>query len=166
MTMRPHRGKADSRWTRCTDGIAAVEFALMAPLLLILLTGAGEIGIAAVQKMQLQAAVEAGELYALKHPPQLPPNNQPGLTAIDSAVTSSGPSGITKNGGATSFCGCPTTSGTAGIVSQGNCTTVCSDGKPPSYYVTVNAAITHNTLLPYLNLNLATLTASSTVRVQ
>jgi Flp pilus assembly protein TadG len=151
---------------RGRDGIAAVEFGLMAPLLLILLTGVGEIGIAAYQSLQVQAAVEAGALYAVKHPPSSP-SDTTGLNAIGTAVTSgTATAGITASPAPTAFCGCPATTG---IVSQGsNCTTVCSsDSKAPGQYVLVNAKITHTTLLPYLSLPLpATLTASSTVRVR
>ena len=165
MKMQPDNGRAGPP-SRLMDGIAAVEFGLMAPMLLILLTGVGEIGIAAYQRMQVQAAVEAGALYAVKHPPAST-SDTTGLNAIGVAVTSGTAStGITASPAPTSFCGCPAA---AGVVSQGtDCTTVCSlDSKAPGKYVLVNAAITHTTLLPYLSLPLpATLTASSTVRVK
>lgn len=158
MTTQPH-GITASRWC---GGVAAVEFALVAPLLLTLLTGIGEIGIAAHQKMQVQAAVEAGALYAAK-------NGAGNLTAIGNAVVNgTGTYGISADPAPTSFYGCPKTSGDPGIVSQGtNSTTVCAgDSKLPGQYVTVNARITHTTLLPYLDLSLTTLSASATVRVK
>lgn len=165
MRTRPHRDTAN-RQARGRSGIAAVEFGLMAPLLLILLTGVGEIGIAAYQTMQVQAAVEAGALYAVKHPPSSP-SDSVALTAIGTAVTSgTGTTGITANPAPTSYCGCPAATG---VVSQAaDCATVCSlDSKAPGQYVQVNASITHTTLLPYLSLPLpATLTASSTVKVK
>jgi Flp pilus assembly protein TadG len=143
-----------------------VEFALMAPLLLILLTGVGEIGIAAYQTLQVQAAAEAAALYAVKHPPSSP-SDSAALTAIGTAVTNgTGTTGITASPAPTSFCGCPAA---GGVVSQAtDCTTVCSlDSKAPGQYVLVSATITHTILLPYLSLPLpATLTASSTVRVK
>ena len=141
------------------EGTAAIEFGLFSPLLLILLAAIVEIGLATYQEMQLQAAVEAGALYAAKH-------GASNLTAIGQAVVNStATSGITASPAPTTFCGCPTA---AGIVSQGtNCTTVCASGSAPGHYVTVNAAVTHQTIMPYLSLPLpATLTASITVRVQ
>ena len=163
MTARS-RGMTASRWC---DGVAAVEFALVAPLLLILLTGIGEIGIASHQKMQVQAAVEAGALYAVKHGAA----DGAALTAIGNAVVKvngAGTAGITADPAPTSFYGCPKTSGDPGIVSQNSdSTTVCAgDHKLPGQYVKVNAKISHTTLLPYLHLSLTTLTASATVRVK
>ena len=83
-------------------------------------------------------------------------------------VNGTGTYGISADPAPTSFYGCPKTSGDPGIVSQGtNSTTVCAgDSKLPGQYVTVNARITHTTLLPYLDLSLTTLSASATVRVK
>jgi Flp pilus assembly protein TadG len=157
MSLQPLSIAANRRERRC-DGVAAVEFALIAPLLLVLLTGVGEVGIAAHQRLQVEAAAEVGALYAARH-------GDGDLTAIGTAVVNgTGTSGITATPVPAKFCGCPTASD---VVSQGtNCTTVCPDTKPPGHYVTVSAAITHQTLLPYLNLAIGTLTASSTIRVK
>jgi Flp pilus assembly protein TadG len=144
------------------SGTAAVEFALLCPFMLILLTGVAEIGIAGYQAMQVQAAVEAGALYAA--------NNGAttfSATNVVAAVTNAtGTAGLTATPAPTAFCGCPTATG---IVSQTtNCTSVCAgSGLSPGHYVTVNAAIPHQTLMPFLNLPIpATLTATSTIRVQ
>jgi Flp pilus assembly protein TadG len=159
-------GPARRRRTRflphsAQNGTAAVEFALLAPLLLILLTGVIEIGMGVFQDMQVQAAAEAGALYAAKY-------GSGNLTAIGLAVTNAtSTSGITASPAPAVFCGCPTTSG---ITSQGsNCTTVCSSGKLPGTYVKVSATITRTELLltPYISLGLpATFTGQSVVRVQ
>jgi Flp pilus assembly protein TadG len=144
---------------RVPNGVAAIEFALISPILMILLGGVAEIGIAAYQAMQVQAAVEAGVLYAAQ-------NGASNLSAIELAVTSAtGTTGITATPIPLVFCGCPAA---AGVVSQGsNCTTVCSGGAAPGQYVTVSAALPHQTIISFLHLPIpATLTASSTVRVQ
>ena len=141
------------------QGTAAIEFGLVSPLLLILLTGIVEIGIATYQEIQLQTAVEAGALYAAAH-------GASNLTAIGQAgVGATGNTNITAIPAPTKFCGCPTA---AGVVSQNaDCTTVCADGKAPGQYVKVNAKVTHQTIMPYLSLRLpAALTASVTVRIQ
>ena len=140
-------------------GNAAIEFALLGPLLLILLTGVVEIGMAGYQAMQVQAAVEAGALYAAQ-------NGAGNLPAISQAVVNAtGTTGITASPAPVVFCGCPTT---AGVVSQNsNCATACSSGAAPGQYVQVNAALAHQTIMPFLTLPLpATLTASSTIRIQ
>lgn len=142
------------------NGTAAIEFALLAPFLLILLTGIVELGLGVFQAMQVQAAAEAGALYAAKH-------GSSDLTAISSAVTNAtGTSGITASPAPQVFCGCPTTTG---ITSQGsNCSTNCANGTLPGTYVTVSATITRSELLtPYISLGLpSTFTGSSVVRVQ
>ncbi len=140
-------------------GVAAIEFALLSPLFVILLSGIVELGMAGYQAMQVQAAVEAGALYAAQ-------NGANNLAAIGQAViNATGTSGITATPAPTSFCGCP---GAAGVISQGsNCTAVCSDGTAPGQYVQVGASLAHQTLMPFLQLPLpATLTAQSIVRVQ
>lgn len=150
----PHRAPISGR-----SGVAAIELALVFPLLLILLAGIVEIGIAAYQAMQVQAAVQAGANYALQ-------NGTTDLTAIATAVTdATGTTGITATPTPFTFCGCPTA---AGVVSQTtDCTTPCAGNIAPGHYVTITALLPHSTLLPYLNLPLpANLTASTTVRIQ
>jgi Flp pilus assembly protein TadG len=140
-------------------GNAAVEFGLLAPMLLILLTGIVEIGMAGYQSMQVQAAAEAGALYASIH-------GAASLTAVANAVVSATDTvGITATPAPTTFCGCP---GAAGVVAQGtDCTTKCSDGTLPGSYVSVSASVTHTPIMPFLNLPIATtLVGRSTVRVQ
>lgn len=157
MIARPHSIEANPRQRGC-DGVAAIEFAAIAPILLVLLTGVGEVGIAAHQRLQVEAAAEAGALYAVRH-------GDVDLTAIGTAVVNgTSTSGISATPAPVKFCGCPTTSD---VVSQGaDCTTVCPDTRLPGHYVTVSATITHQTLLPYLNLAIGTLAASSTIRVK
>jgi len=147
---------------RRRSGGSAIEFAILAPLLLIILTGVVELGMAAYQAMQAQTAVEAGILYAIQ-------NGVTSPTAIGIAVTNAtGTPGLTATPTPLVFCGCPSYTAGVGVVSQGaNCTTVCGDGSKPGTYVTVSAALSHSTIMPYLKLPLpATLTASATVRVQ
>jgi len=151
---RPRRPDLSDR-----SGGAAIELGLVSPLLLMMLTGIVEIGIAGFQAMQVQEAVQAGAIYATR-------NGISNLTAIGTAVVNAtGTAGITATPAPFTFCGCPTTTG---VVSQTtNCTTVCADSMAPGHYVTISAALPHSVLMPYLDLPLpATMTASTTVRVQ
>lgn len=143
------------------SGGAAIEFALSSVLLLIILTGLVEVGLAAYQAMQVQAATEAGVLYGIK-------NGTSSIANISAAVTSAtGTPGITATPTPVAFCGCHSAVAGVGVVSQANCTTPCSDSTAPGHYLTVSAALLHKTILPYLTLGLpATLTSSSTVRLQ
>ena len=140
-------------------GTAAVEFALLTPLLVIMLSGLIEIGMFVFQTLQVEAAAEAGALYAANH-------GVTDLSKISLAVTSAtGTAGITATPAPTAYCGCPAASG---ITSQGgDCSTPCADGKAPSHYAKVNASKAHNALISFLHLPLpATTTRSVVIRVQ
>lgn len=54
-----------SRLTRNRRGIAAVEFALIAPILVVCLLAVYDLGRALQQQIRLNQAVEAGGLYAM-----------------------------------------------------------------------------------------------------
>jgi Flp pilus assembly protein TadG len=138
-------------------GNAAIEFALLAPVLLTLLTGIAELGMAGYQAMQVQAAVAAGVIYAAG-------NGWTNTGAINTAVTSAtGTAGITAST-SSPFYGC---GGSGVIVTQASSTAACPDGYAPGTYVTISAAVPHQTIMPYLNLNLpASYTATTTIRVQ
>lgn len=140
---------------RAEAGTAALEFALAAPLLLIMLMGVVELGFTMYQAMQVYNSVEAGALYAAK--------NGFDAAAISAAVVNAtGTAGITATPAPVQFCGCPDASGIVETV----CTATCNDGKPPGQYVRISAALARETILPYPALGLPdTLTAQSVVRL-
>jgi hypothetical protein len=136
-------------------GSAAIEFALFVPLLLILLMGVVEVGLAKYQAMQVSNSAEAGMLYAAKNG-----FDPAGIAAAVSNAT--GTQGITAVPAPAQFCGCPT----AGGVSPVECGATCADGSPPGAYVRISAALNHQTILPYPGLPLpSTLTAQSILRL-
>lgn len=137
------------------SGSAAIEFALFVPIFLVLLLGVVEVGYAMYEAMQVYSAVEAGMLYAAK--------NGFDATGIAAAVANAtGTEGITATPAPAQFCGCPS----AGGVITADCGTPCADGNPSGYYVRINAALNHETILPYPGLPLpSTLTAQSIIRL-
>jgi Flp pilus assembly protein TadG len=159
MTRPVRQRRGDPAHCQTVSGTVAIEFALLSPLLMILLTGLIEIGMAAFQSMQVQAAAEAGALYAANH-------GTSDINKIIAAVASATSTpGITASPVPLAGCGCPTASG---VVFQ-NCTTVCADTKAPGTYVTVIATITRTKLLtlPYITLPLPTqLVGRSVMRTQ
>ena len=102
---------------------------------------------AALESIQVQAAVEAGALYAVAH-------GTTSLPAIKAAATgATGFTGIAADDPVL-FCGCPSTTGIAG---QGaDCTTVCPDTRLPGKYLRLTARVSHTTLLPLFDLGLPT----------
>jgi Flp pilus assembly protein TadG len=138
-------------------GTAAVEFAIAAPVLLILVFGAAEIGYSAYQAMQVQDAVEAGAFYVSKHG-----WNSLGITTavLNSTDVASGQ--LTASA-PQPYYGCP---GSTGVVVAASSTATCATGNPPGQYAQINATLTRKSLIPNSGLPLPTaFTAQSIVRL-
>lgn len=136
-------------------GNAAIEFALLAPPLVLLAIGTGDYGFCVYEQMEVQNAAQAGAEYALKH--------GFGASAISTAITAATPLSVTATPAPSESCGCP--SGTS--ISSATCGTACASGAMAGVYVTANAQATYTTIVPYPGIaNSYTLTASSTVRIQ
>jgi Flp pilus assembly protein TadG len=137
-------------------GVAAIEFAVMAACLVLMMVCVVDIGMGLYRKMQVQNAAQAGAQYALLN----------GFTAgsIANAVTSATSfSGISASPPPTKYCGCASNSGITSL----SCSSSCADGSAPATYVSVSAQGTYDTVLPYpLIPNSFALTAQSVVRIQ
>jgi Flp pilus assembly protein TadG len=156
MTLTTATRKLSNWFCRCR-GAAAVEFALIVPVFLILLAGMVEIGFAAYQAMQVQDAAEAGALYAAKY-------GWDPTGIANAVVNATGAKGLAATPAPAEFCGCPVSGG--GITTV-TCTSTCTGGTPPGVYISVGASLPHETILPDLNLPIpATLTGHATIRVQ
>jgi len=137
-------------------GVAAVEFALAAPLLATILTVLVDFGFGFYEKMKVEDAAQAGAQYALLYGWD--------STAIENAVTSAATlSGLTATPAPTKTCGCP--SGTS--VSAAACGSTCSNGLSAGTYVTVSAHATYTPLISYPVMGTTvTLSSQSVVRIQ
>lgn len=146
----------NDRGILANSGSAAIEFALVLPVLLTLLAGLVEIGFAVREAMQVQDAAEAGAAYAIKYG-----WNSAAISAA--VVNATGATGITASPAPIQFCGCPGAAGVTTVL----CTATCTGGVTPGTYVRVSAAISHNAILTELGLPIpATLTGHATVRLQ
>jgi Flp pilus assembly protein TadG len=105
-------------------GSVAIEFALITPILLILLSGTINFGLILVNQNLLNQSASAGILYAF--------GNSSNTTLIQNAMSGSTPNLSPLTTTATQFCQC------AGA--NVSCSTVtCSDGTTPAAYVSVTA---------------------------
>jgi len=140
----------------CIAGVAAIEFAMVGPVLVIAVICTADLGLAIYRKMQVENSARAGAEYALL--------NGFNTTAISSAVmqaTSS--SGISASPVPSEFCGCASTSGISAVA----CSSTCAGGVAPGTYVSVSAQATYTTIVPYpVIANSFTFTAQSTMRLQ
>ena len=80
------------------DGVAAIEFAIMAPLLIALLIGTIEIGLTIRASIEAQEAVSAGALYASQKG-----FDSPGIIAAVQAATAH--ADLTASPAPSEFCG-------------------------------------------------------------
>ncbi len=140
------------RLRQCDAGMSAVEFALTAPLLVLMLLGMADMGLATNEKMRLVSAARAGAQSGY--------GNSANTAAITQAVT--GASGL--NGGAVNVavatsCGCADGSTVA-------CGGTCAGGGSSRTYVTVTVTESYALLLSYPGFaSPVTLSASATLRV-
>lgn len=150
-------GSLALRWLslrRHCGGNAAIELALLAPMLMLLTIGTIDYGFAIYNQMEVQNAAQAGAEYALKHGFS--------ATGISSAVTAATTLTVSATPAPAESCGCP--SGTS--LTPATCGTSCANGLAAGTYVTVGAQSTYSTLVPYPGIASSyTLAASSTVRI-
>jgi Flp pilus assembly protein TadG len=117
-------------------GVAAIEFAIMAPMLLLVIASVIELGLASRDALRAQAAAAAGSEYAM-------------LNGFDSAaisaavVNGTGAVGLTASPAPVLFCGCPGTTG----IGVAACAATCSDGVNARQYVRVSASINRTTVI-------------------
>lgn len=139
-----------------TRGTAAIEFAIVGSVLVTLLLAGVDLGMAFYSDMQVETSAQSGAEYAAVHGFD--------ATAITSAVThATSASGIDASPAPFQFCGCVSASAVTGAT----CGTVCPDGMTAGSYVTVTAARSYSTLIPYPSLPASfTQVATSTVRIQ
>lgn len=141
---------------RDISGASAAEFALVLPILTILLFGAVDVSRLAWAQMQVGAGARAGATYALTH--------EYDETAIGSAVTGATEFPVTA-GDITQDQGCPDVEN--GITPVDDDTTPCPDsGEVPGDYVTVNATGTYSSIFGWPGLpDSIELSARSQVRI-
>jgi Flp pilus assembly protein TadG len=140
----------------CTAGVAAIEFAIAAPILVLVMFCTTDLGLGIYRKMQVENAAQAGAEYAVLY----------GFAAssISSAVTQATSfSDISASPAPSQFCGCASDTG----VTTADCSSTCTGGIAPGTYVTVSAQATYTTILHYPVIpDSFIFAAQSTVRIQ
>lgn len=150
-----------SRFRNCDSGAPAVEFALVAPLLMLMLMGTLDFGLAVRAKSETEAAARAALQKAFGNM-----WDAAAMTTAAKTALSSDPE--VQN--ALSLSTMPSCYCNGTLTETGNtCTkeTTCGGGGRPEYYLTIQVSRSHDMLLDYLvfpeTLNL---TASATARTQ
>ena len=152
-----------------TTGAALVEFAIAAPMLIVIFTYLTDVGTLAFRQTEVRHAAAAGAQYAIYHPCSSSSCSSTFSTALGNAVTNATTyTAISATPAPSFFCGCPTTTGVANIGSLASshvcqasaCTSSCSGGATLGAYVTVSAQATFTNLFVSGS---HTLSASATV---
>jgi Flp pilus assembly protein TadG len=144
------RALSDSR------GVAAIEFAIIIPMLIMMVVCTADLGMGIYRTMQVQNAAQAGARYAM--------TNSFDATSISSAVTNATSfPGVVASPAPAQYCGCATNAGITAIA----CGATCAVGAVYGTYVKVSAQGTYATIVPYpLIASSFTLAAQASVRVQ
>lgn len=130
---------ATALW-RANDGIAAVEFAIIAPVLILLLAGAVSFGVGLRMKMEVGNAARAGAAYASSNP-----FNRVEITkaAQNATVLANGVT-VKSIDQVTNSCTDPA-SGALSPAGSGPCP---GTGAKPGTYVTVTTEMPYSFILP------------------
>ncbi|WP_374655523.1 TadE/TadG family type IV pilus assembly protein [Dongia sp.] len=149
------------RWRRCDSGSPVVEFALLAPMLMLLACGLIDFGLAVRAKSQIEGAARAGlqKGFGNMWDAEAIAAAAKNAVSTDAGIQES----LTVDSSASCYCdGVLTASGD-------DCTksTTCGGGGYPDFYLTVDVSERHEMLLDYYlfpsELNIA---SSATARAQ
>jgi hypothetical protein len=137
-------------------GVAAIEFAIIIPMLLMMVICTVDLGMGIYRNMQVQNSAQAGARYAM--------TQSFDATLISNAVSSAtGLQGIVASPPPAQYCGCATSAGIAPVT----CGSTCPAGAVYGTYVNVAAQGSYTPIIPYpLIASHFTLKAQANVRVQ
>jgi Flp pilus assembly protein TadG len=140
-------------WRR-RRGTAAIEFAIVAPVLITVAIATAELGFAIRASLEAQQAAAAGALYA-----SINGWNAAGITGAVLAAT--GEANLTASPAPLLYCGCPLATG----VSTATCGAACADGLTARQYVVVSATLPRVSVVSSQLGLAANVTGQSTVRL-
>jgi Flp pilus assembly pilin Flp len=145
-------------------GVAAIEFAVIAMLLVVMTIGTVDFGMGFYRKMQVYNAAQAGAHYAIMHG-----YDESKVAASIKAAVKDNPPSFTFDAtpAPRRFCGCPSSAGVTEVAALTPCTFTCPDGSIAGTYVRASAQGAYETILRYPALipNSLTFSSQSTVRI-
>ena len=122
------------RLWRDQQGVSAVEFALVAPMLILAMLVATDLGLSLSRKASVANAARAGAEFATIYG-----WNSSGITAAATSATN-----LTVTATPTTYCGCATSN----AIAQQACGTTCPGGGTTGTYVSVATQATHTPISP------------------
>jgi Flp pilus assembly protein TadG len=141
-------------------GVAAIELAMVSPLLVTGVLGAGELGITIFRQTQVSFAAQAGADFALAHGFDVTKTSNAIVTATTYTAINATPA-------PTQFCGCPSASGVTVASGAPPCSATCSGGFTAGTYVTASSQAQFSPIIPNpWQTSTVTLTEQATVRIK
>ena len=143
---------------RGTAGAALVEFAILAPMLIVVLNYLADAGIMVYRQIEVRQAAQAGIQYAIDNSSNF--STSSASAAVTNATTWNK---VSASPAPSQFCGCPSSSSVQQLCT-GACTSLCTAtcANTRGTYVTVSAQATFTSLFATSH----TVTSSGTVRLQ
>ena len=125
------------RFLKENSGVAAVEMAMLSPLLMFGMVAMMDVGVAVSERMELDRSVRSGVQAAI--------SNVSDLTEIKSVVLASAENNEKMSVAIDKNCSC-------GSIAA-SCTALCTGDEPPSVYIDIKASRLHiGMIMPDLNL--------------
>jgi Flp pilus assembly protein TadG len=151
------------RFRREQSGVAAVELAIVIPVLTVCTLCAGDLGRFALQRTWVSYAASAGAEYAVASA-----DNSFNASKITAAATAAAPvSGISVSPTPTEFYGCATATGVTASTQGATCPSNTSTGGTAGKYVSVTATMPFSAMFSAAGISYpSTLTATAVVRIQ
>jgi Flp pilus assembly protein TadG len=128
------------RLRTATDGLGAVEFGFIAPVLLTILLGILDFGMAFWQQMEISNAADAGAQWGMTNT-----YNATSITTVAQSATNLSTVSVSS----TNPCGCASNSGVAGGYGTPPSCTACPDGTTAHPYIVVNTHMCYSTLFQW-----------------
>lgn len=148
-------------------GVAGIEFVVVAPMLLLLIGGLSDFGLASWKRGVLASSVAEGASYAVVAGPVV---NTSSVQAIVREKLSL-PAGSVTITGPACYCmsGMPAVKADQAWAVKANqvCSSPCPDGKQPGIYITIRAQHTYQPIFPvYANFASPELVETAMARLQ
>ena len=115
---QPRRGRLGAAFLRDRSGVAAVEFALISPTVILVLVGLVDLGGMLYTRFQLDASLAAGGNYAMVNATSVNSTSGAALASTLAGLVSSGQSNNWANSSVTVNAG-PTAASSGGVVTTG-----------------------------------------------
>lgn len=130
---------------RAESGVAALEFALVAPFLVMVLVGIVDLTLVIHGRMELAQVLTSGAQYAFMQGQSGTETGSALTTDVQNFVTTTTPETLSNltvsyNGG-NSVSSCYCVAGASPTYTAATCQSVCSDGSTAGKFVTISATI-------------------------